>query len=121
MANTAAARLLDQKGIEIRAYDDQTTPYKDLAQKQIDAVLLDLPIAVQYTKRDPEFQSKLKFVGKPFAPGNYVIVLRKEDEQLARQFDEAIEKLLRGRHAEADLRALGRVERPAGERCARAA
>ena len=94
MANTAASRLLNQKGIAKRAYDDQTTPYKDLAQKQVDAVLLDLPIALQYTKRDPDFQSKLKFVGKPMAPGNYVIVFRKDDEQLARQFDAAIEKLL---------------------------
>ncbi len=93
MSNTAAARLLRQEGITIRAYTDQTTPYKDLAQKQIDAVLLDLPIALQYTKRDPDFQAKLKFVGKPLAPGFYVIAFRKDDEQLARQFDAAIKKL----------------------------
>ncbi len=94
MANTAAARLLTQKGIAMRAYDDQTTPYKDLAQNQLDAVLFDLPIALQYTKRDPDFQSKLKFVGKPLAPGYYVIAFRKDDEELARQFDGALEKLL---------------------------
>jgi polar amino acid transport system substrate-binding protein len=86
MANTAATRLLNQEGIAIRAYDDQTTPYKDLTQKQLDAVLFDLPIALQYTKRDPDFQSKLKFVGKPLAPGFYVIAFRKEDEPLAKQF-----------------------------------
>ena len=93
MANTAAARLLNQEGIAIRAYDDQTTPYKDLAQKQLDAVLFDLPIALQYTKRDPDFQATLKFVGKPLAPGFYVIAFRKDDEQLAKQFDAAIEKM----------------------------
>ncbi len=38
MADTAAARLLDEKGIENRAYEDQTRPYTDLAQKQVDAV-----------------------------------------------------------------------------------
>ena len=115
MANTAAARLLDEKRIEKRAYDDQTTPYKDLAQKQVDAVLLDLPIAVQYTKRDPTFQSNLKFVGKPLAPGDYVIAFRKDDEQLARQFDAAIEKLLASGKLQEDLRGLGLVERPAGK------
>ncbi len=94
MANTAAARLLNQEGIAMRAYDDQTTPYKDLTQNQLDAVLFDLPIALQYTKRDPDFQSKLKFVGKPLAPGLYVIAFRKEDEPLAKQFDAAIAKLL---------------------------
>ncbi|MGA2256117.1 MAG: ABC transporter substrate-binding protein/permease, partial [Thermoguttaceae bacterium] len=94
MSNTAAARLLNQKGIKMRAYSDQTTPYKDLAQNQLDAVLLDLPIALQYTKRDPDFESKLKFVGKPLAPGLYVIAFRKDDEAVAKQFDAAIEKLL---------------------------
>ena len=54
LANTAASRLLTKKGIPMRAYPDQTTPYKDLEQKQVDAVLLDLPIALQYTKRDPD-------------------------------------------------------------------
>ena len=93
LANTAAARLLKGMGIKMRAYDDQTTPYKDLTQNQVDAVLLDLPIALQYTKRDPDFQAKLKFVGKPVAPGHYVIAFRKDDEALAKQFDTAIETL----------------------------
>ena len=94
MANTAAARLLTQEGIPMRLYQDQTTPYKDLAQKQIDAVLLDLPIAVQYTKRDPDFAAQLKFVDQPFAPGFYVIAFRKDEEALAARFDVAIERLL---------------------------
>ena len=93
MANTAAARLLHQMGIATRMYQDQTTPYKDLAQNQVDAVLLDLPIAVQYTKRDPEFNAKLKFVGKPLAPGFYVMAFRKDQEELAAQFDAAIDRL----------------------------
>ena len=84
MANTAAARLLTQMDIKLRSYPDQTTPYKELEQKQVDAVLFDLPIALQYTKRDPDFKAKLKFVGKPLAPGFYVITFRKADEQLAK-------------------------------------
>jgi polar amino acid transport system substrate-binding protein len=94
LSNTAATRLLAQEGIATREYDDQTTPYKDLEQKQVDAVLLDLPIAMQYTKRDPAFHAKLKFVGKPFAPGFYVIAFRKQDEALAAHFDAAIGHLL---------------------------
>jgi polar amino acid transport system substrate-binding protein len=95
LGNTAAARVLEQKGIRARIYKDQTTPYEDLKQGQVDAVLLDLPIAVQYTRRDPNFRSKLKFVGNPFAPGFYVIALRKDQEDLAKQFDAAIERLYR--------------------------
>lgn len=95
LANTAASRLLSQLGLTPRNYPDSSTPYKDLEQKQVDAVLLDLPIAVQYTKRDLDFQSKLKFVGEPIAPGFYVIAFRKEDEKLAARFDAAIDHLYR--------------------------
>ena len=93
LGDTAASRLLTQMGIPYRTYDSQTTPYKDMEQNQLDAVLLDLPIALQYTKRDPEFNNKLKFAGKPVAPGFYVMVFRKENEKLAAQFDAAIERL----------------------------
>ncbi len=93
LGDTAASRLLTQEKIPFRTYDSQTTPYKDLEQNQRDAVLLDLPIAAQYTKRDPEFDNKLKFVGKPISPGFYVAVFRKENEDLAAQFDAAIKRL----------------------------
>ena len=48
MDNTAASRLLDQMGITKRIYSDQVGPYRDLGQNQIDAVLLDLPIALYF-------------------------------------------------------------------------
>jgi polar amino acid transport system substrate-binding protein len=93
LGDTAASRLLTQMDINYRTYDSQTTPYKDLEQNQLDVVLLDLPIAVQYTQRDPQFNEKLKFVGKPVSPGFYVMLFRKENEQLAAQFDAAIDRL----------------------------
>jgi His/Glu/Gln/Arg/opine family amino acid ABC transporter permease subunit len=37
---------------------------------------------------------KLKFVGKPLAPGYYAIAFRKDEEELAEQVDGAIERLL---------------------------
>jgi polar amino acid transport system substrate-binding protein len=95
LGNTAAARLLDQEGIKSKLYDNQTTPYKDLEQRQVDAVLLDLPIALQYTRRDSQFEARLKFAGKPIAPGFYVIGFRKEEESLAAKFDAAIDRLYR--------------------------
>jgi polar amino acid transport system substrate-binding protein len=93
LGDTAASRLLTQLKIPYRTYDSQTTPYKDLEQSQLDAVLLDLPIALQYTKRDPNFSEKLKFAGEPLSPGFYVIVFRKENEALAAEFDAAIDRL----------------------------
>jgi len=89
LGETAAARLLEDRGIEAKVYDGQAEPYQDLALGRIDAVLLDEPIAVYYAQPNPG----LKFLGEPFAEGQYAIAFRKDQEQLAAQFDAAIEKL----------------------------
>lgn len=73
---SAAERILKKTdGVEVVGYDDNTRPYEDLALGRVDAVLLDLPIAVYYAKPNP----KLKFVGEPFAPGEYAMAFRKGD------------------------------------------
>lgn len=86
---TAASRLLKQRGISVVEYNGQAEPYLDLALGRIDAVLLDLPVAEFYARPN----KKLKFVGESFASGDYAIAFRKEDEELAAQFDAAILKL----------------------------
>jgi polar amino acid transport system substrate-binding protein len=90
LGETAAERLLDQLEIEKRIYDGQVEPYLDLELGRIDAVLLDLPIAAYYARPNP----KLKYVGEPTAEGYYAIAFRPEDEELARQVDDAIVRLV---------------------------
>ena len=89
LGGTAAERLLDQLHVQKRSYDGQVEPYRDLELGRVDGVLLDLPIAIYYAQPNP----KLKFVGKPLGPGHYAIALRNEDEALARQFDDALDRL----------------------------
>ena len=89
LAETAAEQLLNKQGIAVRSYDDQVGPYLDLEGKRIDAVLMDVPIAAYYALPN----SKLKYVGDPIAEGRYAIALRKDQEVLALQIDEAISKL----------------------------
>lgn len=90
LGDTAAERLLDRQGITKKVYSDQVSPYQDLKLGRIDAVLLDLPIAVYYALPD----KALKFVGPPMEKGFYAIGFRKEDEALAARVDVAIERLL---------------------------
>ncbi len=87
--NTAASRLLTQLGIATNLYDGQAEPYQDLELGRVDAVLMDLPIAEYYARPN----LKLKFVGEPFGAGAYAIAFRKDQEQLARDFDAAIVRL----------------------------
>ena len=90
LEDTAAERLLDRLGVAKRSYQNQVEPYNDLKLDRIDAVLLDLPIAAYYAKPDPA----LRFAGKPIEPGFYAIAFRKDQEELAKQFDAAIGRLL---------------------------
>jgi polar amino acid transport system substrate-binding protein len=87
--NTAASRLLDQLSIAAKYYDGQAEPYQDLILGRLDAVLMDLPIAIHYAQPLPE----LKFVGQPVGEGHYAIVLRSDQEALASRFDAAILRL----------------------------
>ena len=90
MEDTAALRLLSHSQIPTKIYDNQVEPYTDLELGRIDAVLLDLPIAVSYARSNP----KLKFVGAPFAEGYYAIALRKDRRDLVLQIDKALTKLI---------------------------
>lgn len=91
LEETAAERLLDKLGIRKRIYDSQVEPYVDLEMGRIDAVLLDLPIALYYAQPN----SKLKFLGEPLGAGYYAIAFRKEEEHLAQAVDEALARLAR--------------------------
>jgi len=89
LGDTAAQRLLDARGVPNRIYDGQVEPYNDLANSRVDAVLLDVPIAVYWARPRPE----LRFASEPFARGAYAIAFRKDSEALATRFDGAIERL----------------------------
>ncbi|MCY2989766.1 MAG: ABC transporter substrate-binding protein/permease [Planctomycetota bacterium] len=90
LGDTAAERTLDRMRITKKVYSDQVSPYQDLKFGRLDAVLLDLPIAVYYAQPDPA----LKFVGPPREKGAYAIGFHKEDQALAAQCDAALERLL---------------------------
>lgn len=83
---TAASRLLDQRGIAAKYYDGQAEPYQNLILGRIDAVLMDLPIAIHCAQPLLE----LKFVGPPIGQGYYAIAFRRDQEAMAQRFDDAI-------------------------------
>ncbi|MCS6850290.1 MAG: ABC transporter substrate-binding protein [Gemmataceae bacterium] len=89
LEDTAAARLLKKFGIPVKEYTGQVEPYSDLKLARLDAVLLDLPIAIYYARRDPELQ----FLGPPVEPGYYAIAFRRSDEGLAQEVDAALHRL----------------------------
>lgn len=88
---TAAERLMNEAGgIEVRPYDDNVTPYQDLAIGRLDAVLLDLPIAVHHGKPNEQ----LEFAGEPFAPGQYAAVVHQKAPKLRAELDRTLGEMI---------------------------
>ena len=90
LGNTAASRILEQRGIPYRSYADPVGAYRDLELKRIDAALFDVPAEAFYARSNP----KLKPAGPPFTRGQYVIGLRKDDLALKAEIDTAINKII---------------------------
>ncbi|HEU0184614.1 MAG TPA: ABC transporter substrate-binding protein/permease, partial [Blastocatellia bacterium] len=87
-----AQRILEREGgIEVRSYENQNNAYDDLALGRLQAVLMDWPIAVYYSKPNP----KLKFVGAGIERMEYSIAVRKEDTELLKQVNDALLALIK--------------------------
>jgi len=90
MDGTAAERLLAADGVEVAGYPAPTESYRDLALGRLDAVLLDLPMAISYARNDPA----LEFAGDPFAPGRYAIAVHPDDHPLLERLNLAIDGMI---------------------------
>lgn len=90
MSGTVAQRLVEKMGgTDTRIYPGDVECFRDLKAERVEAVVLDLPMALFYAKPDAE----LKLSGEPFAPGYYGIGVRKEDATLLVAVNQAIAEL----------------------------
>ena len=91
LSSSVAQRLLEKMGgVDLRMYPGNVECFRDLKARRIEAVLLDLPIALYYAKPDPD----LKFSGAPFAPGYYAMGVRNQDTTLLAALNQAIDALV---------------------------
>jgi polar amino acid transport system substrate-binding protein len=90
LSASAAQRLLEGLGgVNLRIYPGQVEPFRDLNNRRLDAVLLDLPIVIYYLGREPT----LKRSGEPFAPGYYGLGARPQDSTLLAALNKALDEL----------------------------
>src|SRR5437016_11264523 len=104
LAASVAQRLVEKTGgVDLRIYPGNVESFRDLKAHRIEAVLLDLPIALFYATPDPA----LKLSGAPFAPGYYGIGVRKHDAALLAAVNQAIEDLVQDNTLESICRKYG--------------
>ncbi|HWX20622.1 MAG TPA: ABC transporter permease subunit [Candidatus Binatia bacterium] len=90
LSGSVAERLVKQSaGIDWKSYPGNVESFQDLKVKRIEAVVLDLPIALHYAKPDPA----LKLSGAAFSPGFYAIGILKQDATLLAALNQAVKDL----------------------------
>jgi polar amino acid transport system substrate-binding protein len=90
LSGSVAKTLLEKSGgADLRIYPGNVESLLDLKAKRIEAVVMDLPIAIYYAKPDPA----VKFSGPSFAPGYYGIGVREADKTLLAALNLAIKEL----------------------------
>ena len=84
LSGSVAERLLTQTaGTQWKSYPGNVETFQDLRVGRLEAVLVDLPIALHYAKPDPA----LKLSDAPFAMGYYAVGLLKRDQSLLEAID----------------------------------
>lgn len=90
LSASVAERLLKQHtNVVWKSYPGNVETFADLKNKRLEAVLVDLPIAVHYARPDPA----LRLSGLPFAPGYYAIGVLQQDQRLLAALNDALEQL----------------------------
>lgn len=91
LSYSVAERLVKElPGVDLRSYPGNVESLRDLKAGRIQAVVLDLPIALHYAKPDPE----LSLSGTPFAPGYYAIGVPTKDAALIFALNAALRELV---------------------------
>lgn len=99
LGGSAAQRVLEENGVDVRPFDDQDNPFLVLSRgNELGGVLLDLPIAVYYANSDKTLAHRrenkgLRYAGKPFAEGVYGIAVRRNNEELVNDLNVALIRL----------------------------
>jgi polar amino acid transport system substrate-binding protein len=88
---SAHAMLQALPGVQIKIYEGQVEPYRDLELRRLDAVLMDSPIADYHARPNPN----LKYAGKPEGENVYVIAVRKGDATFRDEINRSIDALYR--------------------------
>lgn len=93
--STSAKKIKDNyaSGVQLQEYDTYSKCVEALNSGAIDAVTTDNVILAGFAAQ-PQYQGKLKVVGKPFSTENYGVGIKMGDNDLCTKINAAIEKMI---------------------------
>ncbi|MBC7256824.1 MAG: basic amino acid ABC transporter substrate-binding protein, partial [Chloroflexi bacterium] len=94
IGTTGALAVQEMQGVTLKEYDTIDLALLDLVSGNLDAVVVDTPVAADYALASEQFKGKLKIVGEPFTDEWYGLVVRKgENADLLKAFNEGLKKI----------------------------
>jgi len=87
-------KMKDQYKITEKTYDEAGLAFADLANKRIDAVVIDTPVAANYALQAAEYKGKLKMVGKAFTEEYYGVAVKKGNAKVLDVINAGLKKVL---------------------------
>lgn len=90
LGTTGAIEAQNIEGVTFRPYDTYDLAFLDLANGQVDAVIADYPLALDFVGQFPE---QLKVVGEPFTEENYGIGICNSRQDLVEPVNQALQTL----------------------------
>ncbi len=76
---TGAIAVRKIQGANLKQYDSPDLAMQDLVNKNIDAVVVDYPVAANFALQSPQFQGKLKIAGQLVTNEKYALCVPKGD------------------------------------------
>lgn len=94
IGTTGAFAVQAIAGATLKEYDSIDLALLDLLNKNVDAVVVDTPVAANYVLASENFKGKLKLVGTPFTEEYYGVLVRKGDPTgFLPKFNEGLKKI----------------------------
>jgi polar amino acid transport system substrate-binding protein len=94
IGTTGALAVQAIAGATLKEYDTIDLALLDLLNKNLDAVVVDTPVAADYALASDQFKGKLKIVGEPFTDEYYGVCVRKGKMQdFLAKFSEGLKKI----------------------------
>lgn len=94
IGTTGALVVQEMPNVTLKEYDNIDLAFLDLANRNVDAVVVDTPVAADYALASDQFKGKLKIVGDPFTEEYYGLVVKKGAMQdLLKLFNDGLKKI----------------------------
>jgi polar amino acid transport system substrate-binding protein len=77
IGTTGSFEIEKVEGVELKTYDEIGLAFEDMANRRIDAVVADTPVAADFALMNPNYKDRFKIVGEQFTEEFYGVAVNK--------------------------------------------